>query len=71
MLPTLLRELDVLTHHLVPSPSTQEVSEALQAMVKERQISWFHFARYLLRSETTCRYIFDFAKYTRGESLNC
>ena len=69
---SLLRELGAIMHHLVPSFLSQtELSGALQAMVKEHQISWFQFARCLLRLETTRPHIFDFAKYTQGESLNC
>ena len=69
VLPTLLNELK-LPHHL-HSPRQEELSVKLQAMVKEHQMSYFQFAKYLLRSEKTRPFIFDFTEHTGGESFEC
>ena len=49
-------------------PSSQQVSEAMQEVVKERRMTWFSFARYLLRSKGTRPFVFEIPKYTGGES---
>lgn len=67
VLPTLLNELKVSLH--LYSLSQEELSAKLQAMVKERQISWFQFAQFLLRSEATRPFIFDITEHTGGESF--
>ena len=48
------------THHQVRffSLSTQQLSEAIQHLVKEHHMTWFQFAQYLLRSRTTCLFVF-------------
>ena len=66
VLPALLNELNV--PHLLHSRSQEELSAGLQAMVKERRMSCFHFAQLLLRSKTSRPFIFEFAAQT-GESL--
>ena len=48
-------------------PSIQQLSEAVQQVVKEHRMTWFQFARYLLRSETTCPFVFEIAQHTCGE----
>lgn len=69
--PTLLNELKA-SHFLRFTETQEELSAALQRMVKERRMSWFCFAQYLLRSERTRPFIFAFADHT-SESLewNC
>ena len=67
VLPTLLNELK--TYHGLHSLSQEELSVKLQAMVKERQMSCFQFARFLLRSVATRPFIFDFTEHTGGESF--
>ena len=47
--------------------SIQQLSEAIQKVVKERRMTWFQFARYLLRSETTRPFVFKIVQYIRGK----
>ena len=58
------------THHQHFSfpPSSQQLSEAVQQVVKERRMTWFQFAQYLLRSKETCPLVFEISNYTCGES---
>ena len=56
------------TSHQFLLPSSQRVSEAMQEVVKERRMTWFSFARYLLRSKGTRPFVFEIPKYTGGES---
>ena len=58
------------THHQHFSfpPSSQQLSEAVQQVVKERRMTWFQFAQYLLRSKETCPFVFEISNYTCGES---
>ena len=65
VLPSLLYEQSA-SHS---SLSQEELSAELQAMVKERQMSCFHFALFLLRSRIARPFIFEFAEYTGGESF--
>ena len=67
VLPALLNELNV--PHFLRSLSQEELSVKLQEMVKERRMSYFHFAKFLLRSEATRPFIFDFTEHTGGESF--
>ena len=69
VLPALLNGLKV-PHHLHPL-SREELSVELQATVKERRMSCFHFARTLLQSKATQPLIFDFTEHTGGESFEC
>ena len=67
VLPTLLSELKL--PHLLHSLSQEELSAKLQAVVKEHQMSFFQFAKFLLRSKATRPFIFDFTEHTGGESF--
>ena len=62
------REVVELSHrsHSFP-PSSQQLSEAIQQVVKERRMTWFQFARYLLRSETTRPFVFKIVQYIGGK----
>ena len=57
------------THHQVRffSLSTQQLSEAIQHLVKEHHMTWFQFAQYLLRSRTTCLLVFKIVQYIGGK----
>ena len=57
------------THHQHFSfpPSSQQLSEAVQQVVKERRMTWFQFAQTLLRSQVTRPVVFEIAEYTGGE----
>ena len=68
VLPSLLYELSP-SHLLPPSLSQEELSASLQAMVKERRMSCFQFAKFLLRSKATRPFIFDFTEHSGGESF--
>ena len=67
MVSELYREIVETSHQFFLS-SSQQVSEAMQEVVKERHMTWFSFARYLLRSKRTCPFVFEIPKYTGGES---
>ena len=67
VLPSLLKELGS-TYKLLRFSSQQTQSEALQAVVKQCRMTWFHFARCLLRSNPGRPFIFEIAKWTGGES---
>lgn len=58
------------THHQHFSfpPSSQQLSEAIQKVVKEHRMTWFEFARFLLRSKRTCPFVYEISKYTCSES---
>ena len=56
-------------HGLFSSLSQEELSAQFQAMVKERQMSWLHFAWALLHFEATRPFIFDITEHTGGESF--
>ena len=68
VLPSLLRELGSTHSELLRFSSQQTQSEALQKVVKKCRMTWFHFARCLLRSHSARPFIFEIAKWTGGES---
>ena len=66
--------VSALHREIVPShqsysfpPSSQQLSEAMQQVVKERCMTWLQFARYLLLSRTTRPFVFKIVQYTRGK----
>ena len=59
------REVVELSHSF--SPSSQQLSEGIQQVVKERRMTWFRFAHYLLRSETTRPFVFKIVQYIGGK----
>lgn len=68
VLPSLLRELGSTDSRLLRFSSQQTQSDALQEVVRKSQMTWFHFARCLLRSNPTRPFIFEIANWTGGES---
>ena len=48
-------------------PSSQQLSEAIQQVVKERCMTWFQFARFLLLSRTTRPFVFKIPQYIGGK----
>jgi len=48
-------------------PSSQELSEAIQQVVKERCMTWVQFARFLLLSRTTRPFVFKIVQYIGGK----
>ena len=48
-------------------PSSQQLSEAIQQVVKDRCMTWFQFAHYLLLSRTTRPFVFKIPQYIGGK----
>ena len=70
VLPGILREVlgGNASKFLRSDQGKQILSETLETLVQDRKMTWFEFARYLIRVPSACMFIFAIWKHNHGES---